>query len=203
MTPIPRFIHSIGFISLLLCGSCTPNALSPVPYGQWVAAHKEELTGHHNQESGIQHSVTYLPAEWLAIQEAGVDQPEKIAVALAEYEGLEYYRMRIGLQSGQGDVLQYGANNTDEYYARVSYFSFDMQKEISLIVENDTLPCRLFHFERNYGAAPYVDFMLGFDNTANKPVDRTILYQDLVYSNTPVTMTVLGKNINSIPKLKL
>ncbi|NUQ23117.1 MAG: hypothetical protein HUU34_04140 [Saprospiraceae bacterium] len=168
-----------------------------------MAAHKEELTGYHNQESGIQHSATYLPAEWLAIKEAGVDQPEKITAALAEYEGLEYYRMRIELLGGQGDVLQHGASNTDEYYARVSYFSFDMQKEISLIAGQDTFTCKLFHFERNYGAAPYADFMLGFDEPEGNNLDRILIYEDRVFSDAPITMTISGKNINSIPKLKL
>ena len=198
------FFHFfIGAMVIVLIGACESKALSPKQYLHWIATHKDQLTVSSSKDGEILHSITYIPAGWLAIKEAGEKQPRQIADALMEYNGLEYYRLRLALRSGQGDILQYAAANTDEYYARVSYFSFDMQNDVSMLIGKDTFPCRLFHFERNYGAAPYLDFMLGFDPPETGNVDRTLIYYDPVYSNTPVTMIMAGENITRIPKLKL
>ena len=124
-----------------------------------------------------------------------------IATARKEYAGLDYYRLRIALQSGQGDVLQYQAKSTDEYYQRVEYFSFGLQHDLHLLIGADTLPCRLFHFERNYGAAPYMDCMLGFEERPKNPADRILLYQDRVFSDSLIRLTIPREKIQGVPAL--
>jgi hypothetical protein len=145
----------------------------------------------------VDKAFTYLPIDWLVAKEGKNRQEGR-----AEYEGMEYYKLRVSLPSGQGDVLQFAANNTDEYYQRVEYFSFFMQKDLCLLMGVDTILCKLFHFERNYGTAPYVDFMLGFESTANKNVDRILLYDDKVYTQSTIRLTIPFNHIQNIPKLK-
>lgn len=182
--------------------SCNPNALSPDDFLRWMAEHRAELTDSQQQDY-ITSTLTYLPSDWLAVNEISNQYPQQIAAAQKEYEGLELYRLRVAATSGQGDVLQLQAASTDEYYHRVEYFSFGLQNDLRLLVGPDTLPCRLFHFERNYGAAPYMDFMLGFDQKEGNNFDRTLIYDDRVYSGSTIQLTIPFKNINSIPNLQL
>ena len=188
-------------LHLLLLSACT-SGLSPKEYQQWIAAHLTDLSASH-QHNGITTTLTSLPADGLAIQEAGTEDKSAIAAARKEYAGLEYYRLRIALKSGQGDVLQYHAANTDEYYQRVEYFSFSLQHDLNLLLGTDTLPCRLFHFERNYGAAPYLDCMLGFEERPENPADRTLLYQDRVFSDSLIRLIISKEKIQGVPVLEL
>ncbi|MEQ1746403.1 MAG: hypothetical protein ABMA02_13320 [Saprospiraceae bacterium] len=192
------FTHACGFLFLLACHAGLP----PDRYRAWVASNRESLTA-TSAGDAIQTTLTYLPADWLAINEVGLGDPEKISSARGEYVGLEYYRLRVALQSGQGDVLQHAAAGTDDYYQRIEYFSFGMQHDIRLLVGPDTLACKLYHFERNYGAAPYMDFMLGFETKPGSEFDRTLLYDDRVYSSGLIHLTIPFDNIHCIPTLQL
>ena len=190
------------FLILTALAACQSGQLAPEAYMAWWGEHRAEHTV-SVQQAGITASLAYLPADWLAVNEAGINNLTEIASARKEYEGLEYYRLRVALQSGQGDVLQYAAASTDEYYQRVEYFSFAMQRDLHLLVGSDTLLCKLFHFERNYGAAPYMDFMLGFEEKAGNNFDRTVIYNDLVFTQSQIQLTIPAKNIQHLPTLKL
>ncbi|MBL7807380.1 MAG: hypothetical protein JNN28_06190 [Saprospiraceae bacterium] len=182
--------------------ACNSSTLPPGEYITWIRTHQALLT--NSQVYGdVCTTLNYLPADWLAVKEAGSDNPEQIAAAQKEYEGLEYYRLRIATVSGQGDVLQYGIELTEDYYRRVEYFSFGFQKDLRLLVDQDTLPCKLFHFERNYGAAPYMDFMLGFEQKIGLISNRTLIYEDFVFSNNIVKLTIPAENIQKLPILTL
>lgn len=186
---------------ILLMVACRSD-LPPERYLEWVAQHRELLSA-IQVDGGIQITLTYLPADWLAINESGTVDPNDIVKTRQEYAGLEYYRLRVALQSGQGDALQFEASSNEDYYRRVEYFSFGLQHDLRLLTGSDTLPCKLFHFERNYGAAPFMDFMLGFETRPGSEFDRTLLYDDRVYSRRLVRLTIPYSNIHRIPILKL
>jgi len=190
------------FFYSIISFSCSLNSLSPDDYLKWMAEHRMQLSASQRQ-GDVTATLIYLPADWLSINEAGAQHPEQIAGAQKEYVELEYYRLRLAASSGQGDILQLEASSTDDYYQRVEYFSFGLQNDLRLLVGPDTLSCRLFHFERNYGAAPYMDFMLGFDQQEGKGFDRTLIFYDRVYSNNTIQLTIPIKDITSIPYLKL
>ena len=195
-----QMFSSYMLFAFLFVG-CDFNSLSPERYARWMTTNQSRLSAHSTQ-ADLNLSLSYLPADWLALREAGVENTGTLAKARTEYAGLEYYRLRIALQSGQGDVLQFKAGSTDEYYQRVEYFSFGLQNDIRLLAGKDTLPCRLFHFERNYGAAPYADFMLGFDEKPENRTDRILFYDDKVFSNSLIHLTIPAETIQRIPKLK-
>lgn len=202
----PVVIHKLAIacfcLLILTLLSCNEGNMPPEKYNNWISSHKEILTA-TDQRDLIRTTLTYLPVNWLAINEVGIKDFEGIATARNEYEGMEYYRLRISLQEGQGDLLQTGISSPEEYYQRVEYFSFGLQNDLKLLVSGDTLPCLLYHFERNYGAAPYADFMLGFDQKEGKVSDRLLIYYDKVFSNELIRLTIKAQNIGNIPKLKL
>lgn len=167
-----------------------------------MASHRAALSS--SREFGpLRATLTYLPTDLLAIREAGVEQPVQIAERRKEYAGLAYYQLRLEMVAGQGDILQFQASNSDDYYQRVEYYSFGLQQDLRLLAGVDTLPCKLFHFERNYGAAPYMDFMLGFEPEAGRAFDLTLIYEDRVYTHQTIQLVIPKEAIQQIPTLKL
>jgi hypothetical protein len=197
---IPPHLTLWIYTAVLFWSSCQ-TSLSPNQYQQWIAENGDLLTTSQS-ESALRATLRHLPADWLALQEAG-GKPVEFAKAKLDYAGLEYYQLRVAVQSGNSDVLQYAVANEAEYYQRVSYFSFGFQHDLHLLIGNDTLPCKLFHFERNYGSAPYMDFMIGFEVPLESQQDRTLLYYDIIYAQRVFALTIPFANLNRIPNLKL
>ncbi len=82
-------------------------------------------------------------------------------------ESLEdYMSFKLKLENLKGNgMLKNIVKTVPEYQALIQYLSFDMQKDLFLCTENDTLQCSFAHFERNFDLAPYANIGLGFYRT--------------------------------------
>jgi hypothetical protein len=201
-TLLIRLAFGVIALSTILGTGCGSDACTPDAYRTWIGAHKDALSTQISH-SGLSFSLTYLPVDWLALQETTTDNALDFNKIRETYSGMEYYRLRVSLAGAQGDILQYQATSQEEYYQRVEYFSFGMQQDLRMLNGQDTLPCKLFHFERNYGAAPFADFMIGFEDREGNKSDRVLIYNDRVYSTSIFQLSIPAENIQNIPKLKL
>ena len=118
---------------------------------------------------------------------------------IEEYKGLQYFTFRISTES-RTELLKKNLTETNDYYGRIQYFSFDMQKDLKLIDGKDTLDCVLFHFERVYGIAPYATFVLGFPNS-KQINDKTLFYDEKVFGAGRIYLTIRSKNIKRLPEV--
>lgn len=180
---------------------CSTSSLPPEEYAKWVQNPENGLSN-HKQFEDLKFNIAYQPIPLLVLRE--FDPQNRISREdfdnlHRDYEGLEYYLFQI---SGPSDILKYAIQEEQEYYERVEYYSFHMQKDIRMIAGNDTLPCKMFHFERNYGVAPFARFLLGFDVPEGK-FDRRFNYEEIVFGVGQVELTVLQENIDKLPSLKL
>ena len=82
------------FLLSLLLAACQSSQLSAPAYAAWVREHRADLTTTATAQP-ITASLTYLPADWLAVNEAGAEHPEQIAVARREYEGCAWRRLQV------------------------------------------------------------------------------------------------------------
>jgi hypothetical protein len=146
----------------------------------------------------------YIPQEYMALRELGVDSlnPESFAKRVSELSELQYFTFSIQNKNYRNELLKYNLGNESEYYSRIEYFSFKMQEDIKLIDGNDTLMCELFHFERTYDIATYITFTMAFKNTKNFN-DRIFTFNDLVFKNGQINITFDKSTFMSIPKIKL
>jgi hypothetical protein len=123
-----------------------------------------------------------------------------------ELDGMYYFNFKIALKDGNGELLKYNLSSASEYEQRVQYFAFEMQKDINLKINNRTIPCALFHFERAYDLAPYSVFLLGFpvENPSAYAEDTKILfeYQDHVFNTGKINFIFKINDLNNIPKIK-
>lgn len=184
------------------CNTETPITQDIDQYIDWV---EDPVNGLYQSKTfnGVLFSVQYKPLEYdVLLQEKRKLSQNELEAETDSISGMQYYTLRIATISGS-DIQRFGISNDDEYYARLEYFSLEMQNDISLIQGNDTLPCRMFHFERTYGIDPRATFVLAFENGKSKLEDRTLILNDRVFKNGPVLMTIESSNIERTPKLNL
>jgi hypothetical protein len=155
-------------------------------------------------------SALYKPYEYLAIMELKRNglTAENLQKKIKEYDGMQYVTYKIAAENQQQELLKVGISNDKEYYARLEYISFEMQKDFKLIDGKDTLDCLLYHFERVYGLAPYATVVLGFPATKDKQSaekrfknDKTIGYTDKLFGTGNVYMTIKEEDLNRLPEL--
>jgi hypothetical protein len=105
----------------------------------------------------IQFEMIPQPAEKRIYLLTGNQNPTE--VDLKDANGIICYELRISHSSGK-DVLE--LPNIRKKEDRVTYFATDFGNHIKMIVDRDTLPCTMCHFERNFSYAPYQSFQIGF-----------------------------------------
>lgn len=186
-------------------------SVSPEAYISWINDPSSGMII-ENSRQAISFLTQYHPAEYEALLQEGINglSPAKFQTAVKNKKQLQYFLFKIKTKTGQ-DILKEGIAQDEEYYARVQYFSFQMQQDFMLVQGTDTLPCRLFHYERNYGAAPYTTFMLGFENlvipenvqNAERREDKTLIYDDKVFGTGTQLFKIDKTNLENIPSINL
>jgi hypothetical protein len=92
---------------------------------------------------------------------------------------------------GHLEFLKFDLTSAAEYDRRVKYSAFDMQRDIYFVSENnDTIPCVIFHFERNYDVSQTGKFSLGFP--CEKCRKGTIVFEDRLFNNGKIKLLIDG-----------
>ena len=221
MLVVHKIIFLLIFVSVFSCGksykeSSIGNSTSssvnksafeskelfPSEYVKWVQ-NKDNGFLKEQTNGDMTFSLLYKPIDYIICQEERKDdiKTESVKTKTAELGGMDYYDLKISLDKEQGELLKYKIAAPAEYNERVKYFAFDMQKDVMMIHGSDTISCAMFHFEREYDAAPEAIFLLAFPKH-NKIGKRTILFHDKVFGNGIIKFDYSGKEISRLPKLK-
>lgn len=190
-------------LALRFCGGV--ESLTADQYKTWIELPENGL---HVSKTikDYQFDLQYKPAPYAVLQEYGVlPSSADFETTRAEIAEMQYYTLRISNVSG-GDLLKDDVSTIDQFSTRLAYFTNEMQNDISLIENGDTLPCLLFHFERTYGVDPRSTFLLGFDLSQQtgdeNPTDKIFLFEDHELGTGHVMMTIAIEDINKLPSLK-
>lgn len=153
--------------------------------------------------NGLIFSLQYKPLEYeVMLQEKRAISALELAALKDSISDMQYYTFRIATTGGS-DVQRYDAQNDQDYYARLEYFALEMQNDLQLIDGADTLPCRMFHFERTYGIDPRATFVLAFDAKGNTQESKTLIYTDHAFNSGPILLTIESTALEQIPELHL
>jgi len=108
----------------------------------------------------------FKPANLMALQELrnkSYSNSEFDSVK-AGYEGMNYFTFSIRPDKSNMDLLNQFSSDKAKMDSMINYFAFYIQDDLNLISsQQDTLKCKLFHFERSFGASPFIRFNLAFD----------------------------------------
>jgi hypothetical protein len=115
---------------------------------------------------------------------------------------MSYFKFRIGKSEGTGELLKYNLSSAQEYTNRLNYISFEMQKDIFLIQDKDTVYPGLYHYERVFEVAPYATIVLAFDNEKFKPENEfTIVYNDRLFKKGYIKYNYKAGQLIDLPKI--
>jgi hypothetical protein len=175
----------LGMCLFLLLNSCNNDqVLSPVEYVQWV---KNPSNGFLQSKklNEFEFSAQYKTLDFIVAQEErSVTLSKELLDARKKELGEDYlyYNFRIKNQEGNLSPVGSGAYSNQEYQNRLSYFTFEMQEDLYLILDQDTLPCTIYQFVRNYDVTPYVEFALGFEKSKKTTInqDITFVFEDRI-----------------------
>jgi hypothetical protein len=193
----------IFFCGLFFLFSCKEKYLEPMEYIGYIENEKNGLIVSKEVGEYI-FSAHYAPVEYCALKKL---KEEHISSADLEKEkmemdGLQYFNFRVELKNS-GDILKSVSGSQQDYNHLVQHLSFGMQNDMALVENADTFPCRLFHFERTYGVAPYYTFVMAFDAGGNeKHSTSTLVYFDKIFGVGTLKFEIKEESKKNIPLLK-
>ena len=186
-----------------------PITLNRTEYIEWIIDKNNGL----NVEKRINEFIfksQFKPDEFEALLSLNSDNQTTNSALLEKVEEIkdaQYFTLSISCHEANGDILKYKVSDANEYYARVEYYSFNVQNDITLIDGKDTLQCALCHFERTYSSAPVIKLILAFPES-KQPLEKeschqkTLCFDDRVFSCGKVNIEITQEAVCSIPRLK-
>lgn len=176
------------------------NAVSPASYAQWVENPKNGLKKSATVNNYI-FSLQYKPVEYMiAMQERTPEiSQEKLEAGKDRMGDMQYFNFKLSTTSGEPAFT----NKKLEFNDKSRYLISEMQKDIFLLEDADTLYCKLFHFENANSFLPYDNCVLAFDkNEESIKKNKTFLYRADKLGLDWIEITIKADDIERLPKLK-
>ena len=196
--------NCLVLLALLFLFGCGKKELSKQAYAAYVNDPSHGFIK-SKEIGGLVFEAFYNTPEWMAVKEASSDETKKdLGNLVKEYEGLYYFNFRVKSAKEGEHVLSALGKNREDILAADSYMNFDMQQDFYLLDGTDTCACVLFAADKTYAVSKVLTFSLAFDkknNTSNS--DKELVYDDKTFGKGVIRFTILGKDILSIPRLKI
>jgi hypothetical protein len=141
----------------------------------------------------------YKPLDYL-LQQESVSLSNR-AQRIKELEGMHYFNLTfLPNELGKGDLLKQAVGSQAEYQQALYYYSYQFNERLWLLQGQDTLPCTLFHFVRDHGLSPTLQFVLGFENKGINE-DMQLVVHDDVFQHGLIKFSITKKQLHSIPTI--
>jgi hypothetical protein len=206
---LSKAILDIGLIlCLLFVSACTSNSapkkeatievvdgyVSYEDYPAWVA-HLNNGLSKTKEISAFKYAIQYKPIEYI------LSKKNKDTLVASDFEDLHYIDLTLS-HADYPAYLKIDLVAKNDYYARLKYFSFEIQNDLKLIDGADTLKCVFSHFERTYGITPYIKIVTAFEKNPTSKNDLYFTYHDQLFNNGIIILPVKQKALKNIPKIK-
>jgi hypothetical protein len=144
----------------------------------------------------------YQPHLIIALKnKSGLDTTNKsIKCMVQDYSNLHYVTFSIENKKFKSELLRYELSSAQEYSDRITYYSFNSQKE-SYIIENDndTLRGAFVHFERTFDVSPKLNITFVFERKSHLPIQKlNFVFDDIVFNNGKIEFEFDYKTISTL-----
>jgi Surface antigen variable number repeat len=173
----------------------------------WCAISENQLVK-SKSISEIEYELSFVPKEQMAMTELGIHPNDtydsaKYNQALSHYIDMTYFNFKIRVQEFKGEVLKYNLSDGKSYEERVKYAAFQMEHDFMLIQDLDTIILGMYHFERTFESAPYLNFMLAFDHSKfSKEKAFTIAFNDQLFKKGNLNFKYFANQLTNLPTVK-
>lgn len=199
-------LKTLAFIFVFIGCKSEPQIVSPNHFLAWVENHENEFI--LNKEfDGLVYSAFYKPPKYIAYKECISHNCIDSLKLKKRINGLSnQYNFGFRIKSKDGNhILNTRSQNQNEYFQRLEYFLTAAKKDFKLLLlsSKDTLDCSIYHFERNYGAAPFIDISLAFQNPLGTNIeDITLQFEDQIFENGSIKFNYEKDNIQNLPQIQ-
>lgn len=183
-------------------------ALSSAADVKAFVADEEKKKHYETKIQEVNVKLRHISGEEMALREIGDLSKATQAMfdsAAKAYQGKLYFNLELSIDGFNEELMHYRPDPSGSEAAfeeRVSYYSFGMQKDICIVVaEKDTIPCTMYHYERNYGVSPNNRFMLGFEASGLK--NAVLVYDNPYLPTGPVKFALSEQDLSSHPQIKI
>ncbi len=190
---------------VLLWWACETSELTPARYLHWLGKEDNGLSIKNGGQL-FTYTLKYRPLEEIILHELGSTCSQSEVDSLrSAFNGSEYYLLKLESVDKSPDLIMSGLTSKGDYYERLNYLTFNFQSDIAIVINNDTSMCSMYHFERNYGTAPYVNILLAFPSLDTAfSYDREVLVFPRIEPEPQMMRFKIPKEtILNIPKLKI
>jgi hypothetical protein len=189
------------FVLIIFLTSCSKKNLETTDYVSWVENESNGLSVTKELDD-IKYRLLYKPVDYVVAKELINNAIKKNEVESRKKElgNMNYFTLRIESKKSE-ELMRVNIKSEDEYYHRLEYFMGYMQDDIYLVDGTDTINPSLFHFERNYGLAPFNDFVLGFNKSNRDPQDLYFIYNDQVLGTGKISIKINKDDISNVPNI--
>jgi hypothetical protein len=195
------------FFCLIPMMSCSPKKeLGLDEYAMWIENTDNGLSI-KKEIADFEFRLIYKPIDYVIAYEykKGGLQKDSIVKRKEHLKNYQYYTLKIK-STTDNELMRAGIQSDNEYYERLEYFTSNMQDDMVLVDGKDTLPCVLYHFERNYGVSPYNTMVMAFEDKVKqneKTNDKLFIYDDKILGTGKIAIKINGTDIDNSPALKL
>lgn len=183
-------------------------SLTPMDYLVWLDDVEHNTLIKKKTIGEFNYTLKYLPIEYMICNETKgkeISSTEEDAL-YEQYEGMHYFQLQIDIDGFTDEIAKFGLSDMQKYQQRIGYMAFDMQDDISGIVNNtNEISCKLYHFERTYGVAPYAKFLMAFSKEdMNDPVQNiTIIFNDNLFNKGLLKFSWSIDQLLNVPKIQV
>lgn len=204
-------VRLLFFLWMLMACSCSNSpTLEPDELKSWVMNPDNGMLK-EKEIYPFRLSLLYKPAAYVVLHELKASPgTEEFQHLIKEQSAYYHFTLRIDSKDRKEEFLKTGIKNNGEYYERLQYFTGLIQKDVSIVIGNDTLPCVFAHLERLYHMASYGDLHLVFPvskkdnkNSNNMVGSLSFVYEDYILGVGPLKFTYDTETINRIPQIKI
>lgn len=192
-------------IILFALFSCSGKTrLSPEEYIDWMQNPENELNVCQEHNDFV-FTAQYEPSEYRFLLESKDRNTESLEKWRSETGNLIFMKLRIASADNVTDVLKTGGGGYEEFAARQYYCSYQINTDLVIVSQADTLPCVLSTLCQTYGTAPYIDINLLFEKKDNSPIDKsmTMIFSDNGFTGQTFRFNFKKESILGIPELIL
>jgi hypothetical protein len=194
-----------GILVFIVCSfSCKTSIKDPIAFNAWIHNEKNGLVQKQLTDE-IEMKMTYLPSTLMAFNNLDEKEMNNSAFekSLEGFKGTLYFQFQLSVKDNKKDILKYALQNENDYYERLEYLNNRISEDMKLITSsNDTLDCKISHFERTYNVSPKINILLGFaSNKLNQ--DFQVLWKDEMFYFKDFLFQYKIKNINAVPNFNI
>lgn len=202
MKNMKRLIKVAATSIIVVLAGCGHKAMSPAAY----IGYMEDISNKARQSvkaGGMTYIIQLSTPEYMASKELLTDESmrEKYAERLKELEGNVFFQIQIGKDRMSESMIEKKQEDA-QADRRVMYYASSAAADIGLSVDGQLAEPVAYHFEDNYGLAPYNTILVGFKMPEKYEV-ITLNFNDR-YSNIPmIKASYTEQFINNLPVLSI